>query len=252
MHARPELDLRKHLRPIALADTGAWVSPALILFFTVFLAVFLKPLLAPQLTPALVFVLGITLIGAKSGLVPGLITSILAAAIFNFFLTGTSFAFRMSTVGDLTPPIIFIACAVVSGLLSGRLKEKTSQLSRTNLQLESLLDTSRTLQAAPDVDAIVTALGTSVPGRLGFRLSLYGMKGGQPDALATADRSPDALNSAAIVIAGERVVRADKTIAFRLDGSRSSVGALVIENTGGGTCRRSLSGGSGKPCRARF
>jgi len=30
----------------------------------------LKPLLAPQLTPALVFVLGITLIGANSGLIP--------------------------------------------------------------------------------------------------------------------------------------------------------------------------------------
>jgi len=194
---------------------------------------FRKPLLAPQLTPALVFVLGITLIGAELGLIPGLITSIVAAAIFNFFLADPVFGFRMSTIGDLTPPIIFIACAVVSGLLSGRLKEKTSQLGRTNLQLESLLETSRTLQAAPDVDAIVTALGASVPGRLGFKLSLYGMKGGKPDALATADQSPDALDSAAKAIAGERVVRTARTITFRLEGSRSSVGALVIENTGG-------------------
>lgn len=232
MPALPESDLRKHLRPTALAETGSWRSPAVILFVTIILAVVLKPLLAPQLTPALVFVLGITLIGANSGLVPGFITSILAAAIFNFFLTEPVLSFRMSTIGDLTPPVIFIACAVVSGLLSGRLKEKTSQLGRTNLQLESLLETSRTLQAAPDADAIVTALGASVPGRLGFRLSLYGMKGGKPDALASADHSPDALNSAAKAIAGERVVRAGNTITFRLDGSRSRVGALVIENTG--------------------
>lgn len=231
MHALPETDLRKHLQWTALAETGRWRSPALILVVTVILAVVLKPLLAPQLTPALVFVLGITLIGANSGLIPGFTTSILAAAIFNFFFAEPALSFRMSTVGDLAPPIIFLACALVSGLLSGRLKEKTSQLERTNLQLESLLETSRTLQAAPDVNAIVTALGASVPGRLGFRLSLYGMKDGKSDALASADRSPDALNSADKVIAGERMVRTGNRITFRLDGSRSSVGALVIENT---------------------
>ena len=79
MHALPESDLRKHLPRNVLAETGAWRSPAVILCVTVILAVVLKPLLAPQLTPALVFVLGTTLIGANSVLIPGLITSILAA-----------------------------------------------------------------------------------------------------------------------------------------------------------------------------
>jgi hypothetical protein len=68
MHALPESDLRKHLPRNALAETGAWRSPAVILCVTVILAVVLKPLLARQLTPALVFVLVITLIGANSGL----------------------------------------------------------------------------------------------------------------------------------------------------------------------------------------
>jgi K+-sensing histidine kinase KdpD len=102
-------------------------------------------------------VLGITLVGANSGLVPALIASLLASAFFNFFLAEPVLMFRMSTGEDLAPPVIFTACAVVSGLLAGRLKDKTFQLGRTNLQLESLLETSRMLQAALDVGAIQQA-----------------------------------------------------------------------------------------------
>lgn len=226
---------RDELHRSAIRQAGAWLTPVIIFIVTSLLAVVLKPLLDGQVSSGLIFVLGITLIGANSGLTPALIASVLSAAIFNFFLADPVLTFRMTTGEDLAPPIIFTACAVVSGLLAGRLKDKTFQLGRTNLQLESLLETSRMLQAAPDVTAIEAALATTVPGRLGFRLSLYGIKDGAPLALSASARSPEALDLARQAICGESIVRKGETATFRLDGSRSCVGALVIENVRGAT-----------------
>lgn len=233
MQVLTESSFRDELRRSAIRQAGAWRTPAVIFIITSILAVVLKPLLDGEVSSGLIFVLGITLVGANSGLTPALIASVLAAAIFNFFLADPVLTFRMSTGDDLAPPLIFTACAVVSGLLAGRLKDKTFQLGRTNLQLESLLETSRMLQAAPDVAAIEAALASTVPGRLGFRLSLYGIQEGAAHALAASDRSPAALALAGRAIAGEHVVHEGATVTFRLDGSRSCVGALVIENVSG-------------------
>jgi two-component system sensor histidine kinase KdpD len=233
MQVLTEPSFRDELRRSAIRQAGAWRAPAIIFIVTSILAVVLKPLLDGEVSSGLIFVLGITLVGANAGLTPALIASVLAAAIFNFFLADPVLTFRMSTGDDLAPPLIFTACAVVSGLLAGRLKDKTFQLGRTNLQLESLLETSRMLQAAPDVAAIDLALASTVPGRLGFRLSLYGIKDGAAQALAASDPSPAALALARRAIEGESVVHDGQSVTFRLDGSRSCVGALVIENVSG-------------------
>ena len=228
-----EANFRDELRRSSLQRAIAWRTPAAIFIVAAILAVILKPLLDGEVSSGLIFVLGITLVGANSGLTPALIASVLAAAIFNFFLADPVLTFRMTTGEDLAPPVIFTAGAVVSGLLAGRLKDKTFQLGRPNPQLESLLETSRMLQAAPDVAAIEAALAATVPGRLGFRLSLYGLKDGSAEALPASDRRPEALALARRAIQSGGAVRDGESIAFRLDGSRSSVGALVAENVSG-------------------
>ena len=233
MNLFAETNLRDELRRTMIAKASAWRAPSLIFTVTTVLVVVLKPILDGEVSSGMLFMLGITVVGARSGLAPALVSALLASAIFNFFLADPVLTFRMSTGDDLAPPMIFTACAVVSGLLAGRLKDKTFQLGRTNLQLESLLETSRLLQAAPDVAAVEAALAATVPGRLGFRLSLYGLKDGSTEALASSDRRPEALALARQAIEGDGIVRDGESIAFRLDGSRSCVGALVVENVSG-------------------
>ncbi|GFM29121.1 periplasmic sensor signal transduction histidine kinase [Novosphingobium sp. PY1] len=208
---------------------AGWPLPAMIFVITSILAVALKPVLDGEVSSGLIFVLGITLVGAYSGLLPALIATVLASAFFNFFLADPVLTFRMSTGNDLAPPVIFTACGVVSGLLAGRLKDKTFQLGQTNLQLEGLLETSRMLQAAPDVTAIETALSKSVLGRLGYRVSLYTLEGGRLKALALADNCAVNRTLANDAIRSCNPAEAGTCVALRLDGSRSCVGAMVIE-----------------------
>jgi len=233
MNLLDQLSPRDELRRAIVARAGDWRAPAAIFVITVILVVTLKPILDGEVSSGMLFMLGITVVGARSGLTAALIAAVLASAIFNFFLADPVLTFRMSTGEDLAPPVIFTSCAVVSGLLAGRLKDKTFQLGRTNLQLESLLETSRLLQAAPDVAAIETALAATVPGRLGFRLSLYSLHDGTTEALPASDRRPEALALARQAIDGSSIVRRGESIAIPLEGSRSCVGALVAENVTG-------------------
>lgn len=228
-----ETELRDELRRTMIARASAWRTPAIIFAVTAVLVVVLKPILDGEVSSGMLFMLGITVVGATSGLTAALVSAILASAIFNFFLADPVLTFRMSSGEDLAPPMIFTACAVVSGLLAGRLKDKTFQLGRTNLQLESLLETSRMLQAAPDFAAIEAALAATVPGRLGFRLSVYVLTDGLAEALPASDQRPEALELAKQAIDGEGIVHQGESVAFRLDGSRACVGALVFENVSG-------------------
>lgn len=227
-----ETTLQDEFRRSLIAKGSSWRATAVIFVVTAVLVVVLKPILDGEVSSGMLFMLGITLVGARAGLMPALASAILASAIFNFFLADPVLTFRMSHGEDLAPPIIFTACAVVSGLLAGRLKDKTHQLGQTNLQLESLLETSRMLQAAADVPAIEAALVANVPGRLGFRLSLYVLLDGVIQALPASDCSKSTLQMAQRAIHSEGMLQQGDYLAFRLDGSRSCVGALVIENAG--------------------
>ncbi|MEZ5736152.1 MAG: ATP-binding protein [Novosphingobium sp.] len=211
---------------------GSSWQPVLILIGTAVLAIFLQPILQGEVSSGLIFVLGITIVGATSGLIPSLICALAASAVFNFFLADPVLTFRMNTGNDLAPPIIFTLCAFVSGLLSGRLRDKTSQLGKTNLQLESLLDTSRMLQGAPDVHAIQDVLKETVPGRLGFSLWLFTIAEGRACAVEQVANRPELKELADRSLSGDAVIRDGIGVAYRLDGSRSCVGALLIQGPG--------------------
>lgn len=210
----------------------AWRTPAAIFALTASLVVLLKPLLDGEVSSGMLFMLGITLVGAQSGLVPALIAAVLASAIFNFFLADPVLTFRMSRGEDLAPPVIFTACATISGLLAGRLKDKTFLLRRTNLQLESLLDASRLLQAAPDLSAIRAALSSTVPSRLGLELFLFEGRDASVPA-GPRDQVSELESLASKAIAAQALVHEGEMLACPLVGAPSCVGAIVIQGTTG-------------------
>lgn len=232
MKAETQASLRDELRRSMIRRVSAWRMPALILIVTSILAIAMKPLLDGEVSSGLIFVLGITLVGANSGLTPAIVCAILASAIFNFFLADPVLTFRLSTGDDLAPPLIFTACAVISGLLAGRLRDKTFQLGETNLQLESLLETSRYLQRASNESEVVDALKSTVPAMLGINLGLYRFNNQTPIPVGDSPKDAVWMHVAWRTLeAGTDSLRHEELTGYILRGSTGIVGILVSDES---------------------
>jgi two-component system, OmpR family, sensor histidine kinase KdpD len=221
-------DLRADLRRGLFRRTEGWATSILLLAVTTVLVVVLKPVLDGEVSSGLIFVFGITLIGASAGLVPAFVSAVAASLVYNFFIADPILTFRMTTGDDLAPPIIFTSCAVISGLLAGRLRDKTSQLGQSNLQLESLLETSRHLQEAADEEQVFAALRSTVPARLGVDLALYRPGQAGPVAIGQSVREAAWLDSAQLALErGADVIEHGGLNSYLLPGSRGVAGVLV-------------------------
>lgn len=208
--------------------TRGWGLPSLILIASATLAIGLKPV-AGEISSALIFVLGITLAGAASGLAAALATAVAAAIIFNVFVAEPVLTFRLSTGDDLAPPIIFTLCAIVSGLLAGRLRDNSRALARSNLELASLLEAARLLQAAPDAPAIGSAIATAIPKDLELGLSLFGITDEGLKPLGGGTNASRMELAKSLIAGNEAIVRQDRLSAFRLEGSGVHVGVLLAD-----------------------
>jgi len=116
-----------------------------VLFIATSAAILAKPWLGEGYA-SLLFVVGIMVIGAVSGLARAVITALVGAAAFNFFVVDQFGEFEFRSWAHLAPPLVFVVCAVISGVLSGRLRDQTHQSWLANARLESLLHVSRDLQ----------------------------------------------------------------------------------------------------------
>jgi two-component system sensor histidine kinase KdpD len=121
---------------------------------------------------ALIFMLAITIAGAFYGLVAALITAIAAFLLYNFYIAEPILTFRIETGKDVAPLIVFNLCAVISGILSGRLQDRALAAQRSNMQLLSLLEVSQALQSAIRLQDIGVSLSSAVLTRLGIRIHL--------------------------------------------------------------------------------
>jgi two-component system sensor histidine kinase KdpD len=124
-----------------------FILSTLVLFSVTSLAMIAKPWLGEGYA-ALIFVVGIMLIGTIAGFARALATAVVGAAAFNFFVADPVWQFRFRSGTDLLPPLVFLLCAVVSGTLSGRLRDESIRAALANARLHSLLAVSRDLQQA--------------------------------------------------------------------------------------------------------
>ncbi|MDE2404110.1 MAG: DUF4118 domain-containing protein [Sphingomonadales bacterium] len=215
------------LTPV-LAGALAWALPALLLAFTVMLGTNFEPLHVERMSAGPVFVLGIAIIGATSGLATAVFCALLATLIFEFFFVAPLYAIEIDSARDLLPPALFMLSALVSGTVGGRLKEKSARLAQSNRQLESLLEMSRLLQAAPDVSAVRKVVIEALAAKLGLRLYLFGQHEGTVVALA-GDTPGQPFDLARRVVTGPAFAQDGRYLAYRIEDSRSGAGALVAD-----------------------
>lgn len=80
-------------------------------------------------TAVLIFLTGVMAIGARSGVPSGIAAAVAASFIYNFFLSQPAFRFGVTSADEIVPLVAFNISAVVTGVLTGRLKDSARAAS---------------------------------------------------------------------------------------------------------------------------
>ncbi|WP_206239572.1 ATP-binding protein [Novosphingobium terrae] len=171
---------------------------------------------------SLIFVMVITTIGAFYGLGVALVCAAVGALSFDYFIGEPKWELSFSRPNDIATPLVFTFSAMVSGLLSGRLKDEARQVRQRNIQLEALLEASRGLQRAGSVHEVTLALHDGVEAQTGIAVALH--------AVAQAPGEPEAGDSALArqaLAAGRDWLEDGALSAFPLSAGQQTLGVLL-------------------------
>lgn len=175
--------------PAQLATSSQFAISAAVLFATTSLAMLAKPWLGEGYA-SLLFVVGIMLIGAISGLARAVTVAIIGAAAFNFYVADPVWQFRFSHRADFAPPLVFVVCAVISGILSGRLRDQSRLSQIANARLESLLNVSRDLQPVRTPGELRAVLQEHLAKRHELAIGLFWLINGELQPVDTGAADP--------------------------------------------------------------
>lgn len=179
---------------------------------------------------SLVFVVGVSMVGALYGLMPSLLCALLSSLLFDFFVSEPVFELAISRTTDLAPPVVFALCAVISGLLSGRLRDEATRANRSNQQLASLLSLSRQLQSASSDEAVYAILCESLLAGQYGHLALYRMVEGDAVPVSASMAAPEWIALAQAAMRWEPEWLEDEAlIGCRLLAGEHCVGAMVVD-----------------------
>ena len=214
-----------------ISSGGAWRISAVtfVILLSWFAAVMVKPAFG-QAAAALFFVLGVVTAGAIGGLVGALLAATAAFLLYNFYLAEPVFSFRIATGRDIVPLLVFNLCALVSGILAGRLRDHASAAERSRSQLASLLEISRALQSAVRIYDIRPALKESLAPLTDATATLFLVRDGS-FANATGVEDGNAGQKLLRHMQGNPAnpIEEGRFTAYRLDSSEGFEGAILFE-----------------------
>lgn len=125
------------------------------------------------ISAALIYVLGVTAIGAIAGLRSGLIAAVGASLIYNFFLSEPALQFGASSADEYVPLVAFNLCAVMSGVLAGRLNDRARTAEMAGERVLALFSVSERLQEVVRLSDIAEAINQSNIGSQWRQFELY-------------------------------------------------------------------------------
>jgi len=142
-----------------LLNIGADVA----IFAAASLATYLAQSIDRPISAALIYLVGVIVIGARSGMTRGLVAAILASAAYNFFLSEPVFRFGASSADELVPLVAFNVSALLTGAMAGKLKDSARQARAAQGEIALLLRLSDRLQQAISVGQAVDIARESLP-----------------------------------------------------------------------------------------
>lgn len=177
---------------------------------------------------SLVFVLGVVAIGGAGGLAAALMGAVLATFAFNYFVSAPRFTILFVNMADFAPPVAFMLTAVISGVLSGRLRDETLAARSALTRIERLFLASRALQSAVKPEDTLVALQQALPR---VQMWLFRHDPSAPAGLVRIGDTPAEERVWALAqevsLGGAERIEADGLVARRMDGSAGVVGAVV-------------------------
>ena len=117
-------------------------------------------------TGANVFIVAVLVNGAVFGLGQGLATAVVVSVIYDFFIRFPVYERGVNVIDDLLPIFALTTTALVSGLVSGQLRSRVASTERARAELSQLLDYSRELHRAVNLEEIARNLVAAADPRL--------------------------------------------------------------------------------------
>lgn len=213
------------------------VRATLLLFTAATAIAFLSQNLEKPVTSALIYVLGVTLIGATQGAMLGLLSAICASLTYNFAIAEPAFVFRLADLDDLVPLLAFNFCALISGVLAGRLRYQAQRAMRSAAELGDLLEVSKNFQSAFSLAHLSDVIISFATERRNLDLALYAYQGSK---LTTIVRPDSRLNVERFNVAVENAIKSQAItkseegwLIYPLISSNGAIGALLVRRQAG-------------------
>jgi two-component system sensor histidine kinase KdpD len=107
---------------------------------------------------AMIFMVGVLVSGLAFGLWPAILAAGVSALVYNFFFLEPRLSITIGRAGDVLTFAVFFAAAMISGWLTGRVRDQARAVSRRAAAVAALLAASRRLSSAAEKTATAQAL----------------------------------------------------------------------------------------------
>jgi two-component system, OmpR family, sensor histidine kinase KdpD len=117
---------------------------------------------APPISTGVVFLLPVLLVSVNWGLWPGLLTSVLAAAAFNFFYIEPTGAFNVADGGNWIALAVFLVVAAVTSTLAHAARERAEEAERRRREADLTTEMARLLLRGSSLEDSLRAVGREI------------------------------------------------------------------------------------------
>ena len=122
---------------------------------------------APPISTGVVFLLPVLLVSSYWGLWPGLGTSVLAAAAFNFFQIEPTGAFNVADGGNWIALGVFLVAATVTSTLAHAARERAEEAERRRREADLTTEMARLLLGGSSLEESLRAVGRQITAAYG-------------------------------------------------------------------------------------
>jgi two-component system sensor histidine kinase KdpD len=160
--------------------------------------------LLTKLTPipnlSLVFLLAVLLAGVSFGIWPAIYASVLSFLAYNFFFIEPIYTFTVAEPYELLALVIFLAVAVITSALAGRVREQAKISAGRVRAMRRLYEFTRRLSGLASLDAVAEGAASEIHASLG-RAVVVLLQQGDDLVLSAAWPPEDVLDAASMTAA---------------------------------------------------
>lgn len=184
------------------------------------------------ITAVLVFLPGLILIAFRSGMVNGMIAAVGASLVYNFFLSGPTYRFGITSADEAVPLLVFNVAALAAAAPVGRLKDSAQKAYVAQSETAFLLTVSDRLQSAVKIEEVEAAIRGIVPRQGVSAVEIFLTRGNIYYRPSTGEIPMDQLQPLIGDTHDGSHGRPPKSVIVELSGARASLGLVKFRLTG--------------------